>query len=776
VSGQLNVGGDATVSGDLFVLGDLNFTTGGDIVADNITATGDLISSGFLTLVRPNSAGNFFHAYKNDGTEQTVSLYVTSTISPLWRLGLKTNPNDQTASPEYGYVFGRDGSVGMVGNADNYFSLSDSAGYQIRHDTSDIFIGSRTGGVSIEGIASTTPVLSINGSVGATDDLQRWENNSITLSVVDSGGKLGVLNSSPVYDLDVIGSGRMGSIYLTSGIFFQDGTFQSSASVGGGGSGDATAISGWADSTMTARDNAVSGWAGSTMVALDVVQSGYFQTYIDSQDHSAIAVSGWADSTMTNRDNAVSGWASSTFGGPVTGTPSGVGFFSDDQSLTDSSDLQFDSGNKRFILASDATLSWGTSPQLVADSAGAGLILRSNTPDSSQYLDIFGDYASSTSFEKFRIRPSGSDVYLSLEVGSVSGEPGSIIFQNDSVSMPLSVIRGGIGQSANLTEWQDSAGDAPLVIGADQGIDFYDTAASQKEVDINWSSNVFKIESFLSTQISLQSRDWVNIQHGPSRGIRFYDQAATLMLTVRKDPITGYGSLRADDHFPVQFTGRVDLGLGEPALLFINDVDIVAGDTLATFQANVTDQLRIGDTLRALEVDCISTNQVGQTIKGQPLQIANLTEWIDSTSGVLSFIDASGDFHGSNIHISGQLVASGDPGTNGQFLKSTGTGVQWTTIAAGGNRTYISVSGDYSMSDSEDVVFADSTPGAINVYIPTAVGVGGKEIMIKRAAGTNTVIINASGAQSIDGLSTQSLLNPFQSLSLISDNSNWFIS
>ena len=44
-----------------------------------------------------------------------------------------------------------------------------------------------------------------------------------------------------------------------------------------------TPVSGWADSTMTARDTAISGWA---------------EAYVDSQNHSAVAVSGWASGTF----------------------------------------------------------------------------------------------------------------------------------------------------------------------------------------------------------------------------------------------------------------------------------------------------------------------------------------------------------------------------------------------------------------------------------------------------------------------------------------------
>ena len=102
--------------------------------------------------------------------------------------------------------------------------------------------------------------------------------------------------------------------------------------------------SGWSDTTMTNRDAAVSGWADTTIANASGyfegggAVSGYFQYYVDNQDHSAaavsgwasnsfassagilansasgVAISGWADSTMDNRDASISGWADNTFG------------------------------------------------------------------------------------------------------------------------------------------------------------------------------------------------------------------------------------------------------------------------------------------------------------------------------------------------------------------------------------------------------------------------------------------------------------------------------
>lgn len=102
----------------------------------------------------------------------------------------------------------------------------------------------------------------------------------------------------------------------------------------------------------------------------------------------------------------------------------------------------------------------------------------------------------------------------------------------------------------------------------------------------------------------------------------------------------------------------------------------------------------------------------------------------------------------------------------------------WSEFTTGGSstRTYNNITADFSMSDSSDVVFMDTSSGPINVYLPTAAGQGGKEIMIKYKAGSNSGVLIGSGSQTIDGQSQFGVYNIYESISLISDNSNWFIS
>jgi hypothetical protein len=261
-SNSINNSGEAAfaekvlVSGDLALLG--QFLYNGNLANINhITTSGDIVSSGFLTLVRPDGdAGNFFHAYKADGVRQTMALHVDSNTSPLWKFGLKTNPNSETAPPTFAYVFARDGSAGMVSNTDNFFSISDSVGLSATHDSNVVLRASSLTGVYLETTSSANPSFVITGPPLATQPLQEWRQSDDTvLSVVDSGGKFGVLRENPEYEIDVNGSGRMETIYLTSGIYFQDGTFQNTANVADSGNRQYANVT--ADYSMSSSDDVI---------------------------------------------------------------------------------------------------------------------------------------------------------------------------------------------------------------------------------------------------------------------------------------------------------------------------------------------------------------------------------------------------------------------------------------------------------------------------------------------------------------------------------------
>ena len=136
----------------------------------------------------------------------------------------------------------------------------------------------------------------------------------------------------------------------------------------------------------------------------------------------------------------------------------------------------------------------------------------------------------------------------------------------------------------------------------------------------------------------------------------------------------------------------------------------------------------------------------------------------------------------TNVYASGATVSGAEllnhvPADTTNRLYNEGGTLKFNGLAVGvGNRTYNNITEDFSMSDTSDVVFMDTSSGPINVYLPTAAGQGGKEIMIKYKAGSNSGVLIGSGSQTIDGNSQLDVYNIYESISLVSDNFNWFIS
>jgi len=87
-----------------------------------------------------------------------------------------------------------------------------------------------------------------------------------------------------------------------------------------------------------------------------------------------------------------------------------------------------------------------------------------------------------------------------------------------------------------------------------------------------------------------------------------------------------------------------------------------------------------------------------------------------------------------------------------------------TFPATGINATYTVGVNDY---------LVDITGNTITVTLPTAIGVNGKNYVIKNR-GTGVVTVATTSSQTIDGANTKSLNNN-DSIEIISDGSNWII-
>ena len=86
----------------------------------------------------------------------------------------------------------------------------------------------------------------------------------------------------------------------------------------------------------------------------------------------------------------------------------------------------------------------------------------------------------------------------------------------------------------------------------------------------------------------------------------------------------------------------------------------------------------------------------------------------------------------------------------------------------------------FSSSDTLDanneVCLCDTTSGVLTLNLPAAASYTGRVYQVKKtSADANTVVIDGNASETIDGGLTATLTTQYESITIVSDGSNWFI-
>jgi hypothetical protein len=123
--------------------------------------------------------------------------------------------------------------------------------------------------------------------------------------------------------------------------------------------------------------------------------------------------------------------------------------------------------------------------------------------------------------------------------------------------------------------------------------------------------------------------------------------------------------------------------------------------------------------------------------------------------------------------------ALGNPPVSGYVLSSTSSGVRsWVAATGGGGSAYVvtGVSTTYTetATSGTKIIKGNTSSGAFTITLPTAVG-NTATIIIKKTAGTPSLTVDGAGTETIDGGLTAVINRVYESITLVSDNTNWLI-
>ena len=244
-------------------------------------------------------------------------------------------------------------------------------------------------------------------------------------------------------------------------------------------------------------------------------------------------------------------------------------------------------------------------------------------------------------------------------------------------------------------------------------------------------------------------------------------------------------------------SGGVDLGTTALPFGAVYSNGIYAGtssvDASAIIQANSTTKGFLPPRMTSTQRGAISSPAVGLLV----YQTDGTEGTYEYTSGGWRIINAAAGGGSGTVTSVSVVSANGFAGSVATatttpaitistsitgILKGNGTAIS----AATAGTDYLtpsdvaysiaSVSTTYSetATSGTKIIKADTSGGAFTITLPTAVS-NKATIVIKKLAGSATLTIDGAGTETIDGGLTASIIKVYESVTLISDNSNWQI-
>lgn len=124
------------------------------------------------------------------------------------------------------------------------------------------------------------------------------------------------------------------------------------------------------------------------------------------------------------------------------------------------------------------------------------------------------------------------------------------------------------------------------------------------------------------------------------------------------------------------------------------------------------------------------------------------------------------------------VLSSGEPGFDSTYktIKIGDGNTDWQNLATSNSiLAYKNINNNTSLNYSDHLLFLDSSLQDIAIQLPLASGFGGKCFVFKKKNGNFAVNIFPSGSETIDNKNNYQIYYNKNSISVVSDNSNWYI-
>ena len=143
---------------------------------------------------------------------------------------------------------------------------------------------------------------------------------------------------------------------------------------------------------------------------------------------------------------------------------------------------------------------------------------------------------------------------------------------------------------------------------------------------------------------------------------------------------------------------------------------------------------------------------------------------LDSVGNIFWIINTSASY---SLLVNGVEVKSKDIVC---FMSDGNTWEADTELGGKVSRSVETKTTSYNMTSDDDVILANATSGILSIKLPDPTDPIKRNIDIKKVdSSTNIVNINPYNTETIDGVTSKSLTLQYESITLISDGTNWNI-